>query len=70
MVAKNRSPLQVDPKFLRKLKNLRVKVLATEQETSLRQLTEEMARDDIFGDFEKKILCDDTIKIKLDRRYK
>ena len=71
MVAKNRSPLQVDPKFLTKLKKLRIKVIASGKETSLRQLTEEISRDDIFQDLEKKILNDSNIiGIRLDRRVR
>lgn len=69
MVAKNRSPLQVDPKFLIKIKKLRLKILASGKETSLRQITEEMSRDDIFSEVEKRILQQDyTLGIKLDRR--
>ena len=69
MVAKNRSPLQVDPKFLKKLKSTRLKKIANGQDTSLRQLTEEMSRDDVWNEIEKKILNPELkIGIKLDRR--
>lgn len=69
---KKRVPLQVSPEFRIMLKNLQRKVIASGRDTSLRDLTEEMAKTPtLFEDLEKRLLSnhgDININIRFDRR--
>ena len=70
-MVKKRVPLQVSPEFRIMLKNLQRKIIANGGEASLRDLTEEFAKNPMFfDDLEKKILQNKglDINIKFDRR--
>lgn len=70
----NRTPLQVSPQFLNKLKELQRKIrMTTGDEKSLRELTDHIASSNIFNDVEKLISnktnkIDMDIKVRFDRR--
>lgn len=73
MAHKNRTPLQVSDEFLEKLKDLQRKVrMNTGDEKSLRELTEQIAKSNVFNEVEKMIANKGDIKmdvkIRLDRR--
>ena len=55
-MVKSRMNLPVDPEFIMKLKELQRKIYANGGEASLRGLTEQIARQDIFVEIEKKVL--------------
>lgn len=68
---KKRVPLQVSPEFRIMLKNLQRKIIASGMDTSLRDLTEEMAKTPIlFDELERKILNSSelNLNIRFDRR--
>lgn len=70
---KKRVPLQVSPDFNKELKNLKRKIVANGIDTSLRELTEEMAKmPTLFDEVERKILNSNEfdINIRFDRRKK
>lgn len=72
-MVKSRSPLQVSDKFLKKLKDLQVKVrMTTGKEKSLRELTDELVSTPAFEDLERKLAKAQNIKvdfnINFDRR--
>lgn len=69
----NRTPLQVSPQFLDKLKELQRKIrMNTGDEKSLRELTDHIASSKIFEDIEKMISNKRDvrmdIKVRFDRR--
>ena len=68
----NRTPLQVSPQFLEKLKELQKKVrMKTGDEKSLRELTDKIASSEVFKDVEKMLFdnkIDMDVKIRFDRR--
>ena len=72
MAKPNRTPLQVSPKFLEKLKELQRKIrMQTGNDRSLRELTDDLSTAQIFDEVEKKIIgkkIDMDIKIRMDRR--
>jgi hypothetical protein len=73
MAHANRTPLQVSPAFLEKLKELQRKIrMATGNEKSLRSLTEDITKTPAFREMENTILRSGNInmdiKIRLDRR--
>ena len=63
--------MQVSPEFIRKLKELRIKIYANGKETNLIQLTEQIADPMVFTKIEQMILRDDINEIlRFDRRKK
>lgn len=71
MTKHNRTPLQVSPQFLDKLKGLQKKIrMTTGDEKSLRELTDHIASSGIFNDVEREILSKNNIdiRIRFDRR--
>ena len=63
--------MQVSPEFIRKLKELRIKIYANGKETNLIQLTEQIADPMVFTKIEQMILKDDINEIlRFDRRKK
>jgi len=68
-MAKQRSPLQVSPKFLMKLKELQRKVrMTTGTERSLRELTDDLVTTPAFDELEKRI-ANGNIKIDFNIRF-
>jgi len=74
MAKKNRSPLQVSPKFKERLDELQKKIMMAQGEKkSFRYITESIITSPLFSDIEKTIINKDRdikmdIKIRLDRR--
>ena len=66
---KRRDPLQVSPVFKKKLKDLQLKIRLNGSDRSLRDLTEDIARDILYNEIEKKILKG-TNKMNFDIRVK
>ena len=70
-MVRRRVPMQVSPEFIRKLKELRIKIYANGKETNLIQLTEQIADPMVFTKIEQMILKDDINEIlRFDRRKK
>ena len=73
MVSKSRVPMQVDPDFEIRIKNLQKAIRIKQGENlSLREITGKVARLPNFDELEKEILkaSNIDIKINLDRRKK
>lgn len=73
MAHKQRTPLQVSDEFLNKLKDLQRKVrMTTGDEKSLRELTDHIAKSNVFNDVERMIAnkgdVNMDIKVRFDRR--
>lgn len=70
-MVRRRVPMQVSPEFMKKLKELRIKIYANGKETNLIQLTEQIAEPIVFTKIEEAILKDDINEIlRFDRRKK
>ena len=66
---KSRVPLQVDPIFREKLKEIQQKFKDNGFEKSLRDITGDMVKLNVFNDFEKNIKnIKMDIRIRLDKR--
>lgn len=68
MMAKRRVPMQVSPDFVREMKKLKLKIMANGVETSLRDLTEELAKSPMLQDIEKRVLRKGDINLNFDGR--
>jgi len=66
---KSRVPLQVSPIFREKLKEIQQKFKENGFEKSLRDITDDIVKLDIFSDFEKNIKnIKMDIRIRMDKR--
>ncbi len=73
MAQKNRSPLQVDPQFKKKLDEIQRKIMMAQGEKkSLREITNDIIKSPLFNDIEKNLIKSGDIrmdiKVKFDRR--
>lgn len=70
MAHKQRTPLQVSDEFLNKLKDLQRKVrMTTGDEKSLRELTDHIAKSNVFKEVEKMISEKGDIKMDINVRF-
>ena len=73
MAKTNRTPLQVSPKFKKRLDDIQRKIMFSQgQKKSLREITDEIVTSPMFNEIEKNMVKAGNIKvdfkIKLDRR--
>jgi len=66
-MSKSRTPLQVSPEFISKLKNIKGQYLLKGMDKSLRELTEIIAKSGILDNLEMEINKDELM-IKMDSR--
>jgi hypothetical protein len=69
-MSKGRVPLQVSPKFRDKLKEIQRKIIASGNDISLRDLTEEITTTNSLDHLEEKLMLKKIkdINLKLDKR--
>jgi len=71
-IAKGRVPMQVSPKFKDKLKEIQRKIIASGNDISLRDLTEEITISNSLDHIEEKLILKKIkdINLRLDKRRK